>query len=75
MMVMVIHDTKQCVTLLGLQVQSVLARVNFPHEETQGLYQTLGEQSKKLSLLSSGNLNNLLILRPQLHRVVVKHKV
>jgi hypothetical protein len=35
---------------LGLQVQSVVARVNFPHEETQVLYQTLGEQSKKLSL-------------------------
>jgi hypothetical protein len=33
---------------LGLQVQSVVARVNFPHEETQSLYQTLGEQSQKL---------------------------
>jgi hypothetical protein len=34
---------------LGLQVQSVVARVNFRHEETRGLYQTLGEQLKKLS--------------------------
>jgi hypothetical protein len=34
---------------LGLQVQSVVVRVNFSHEETQGLYRTLGEQSKKLS--------------------------
>jgi hypothetical protein len=31
-------------------VQSVVARVNFPHEKTRGLYRTLGEQSKKLSL-------------------------
>jgi hypothetical protein len=43
-------DTKQGANSLGLQVQSVVARVNFPHEETWGLYQTLGEQSKKLSL-------------------------
>jgi hypothetical protein len=69
-------DTKQCATSLGLEVQSVIARVNFPHEETWGLYRTLGEQSKKLSLFSSGNLqNNFLVLRLQLHRVVVKHKV
>jgi hypothetical protein len=27
-------DTKQCVTLLGLQVQSFVARVNFSHEGT-----------------------------------------
>jgi hypothetical protein len=33
---------------LGLQVQSVVAKVNIPHEGTQGLYQTLGEQSKNL---------------------------
>jgi hypothetical protein len=33
---------------LGLQVQSVVARVNFPHEGTRGLYRTLKEQSKKL---------------------------
>jgi predicted nucleotidyltransferase len=38
-------DTKKCATLLGLQVQSVVARVNFPHEGTLGLYRTLGEQS------------------------------
>jgi hypothetical protein len=70
------YDTKQCATSLELQVQSVVARVNFPHEETWGLYQTLVEQSKKLSSFSSGNLqNDLLVLRPQLHRVVVKHKV
>jgi hypothetical protein len=69
-------DTKQCAILLGLQVQSVVARVNFLHKGTRGLCQTLGEQSKKLSSFSSGNLqNNLLILRPQLHRVVVKHKM
>jgi hypothetical protein len=69
-------DTKKCATSLGLRVQSVVARVNFPHEGTQGLYQTLGEQSKKLYLFSSGNLqNNHLVLRPQLHRVVVKQKV
>jgi hypothetical protein len=69
-------DTKQRATSLGLQVQSVVARVNFPHEETRGLYQTLGERLKKLSSFSLGNLqNNLLVLCPQLHRVVVKHKV
>jgi hypothetical protein len=34
---------------LGLQVQSVIARVNFCHKETRGLYQTPGEQLKKLS--------------------------
>jgi hypothetical protein len=63
-----IDDTKQCVTSLGLQVQSIVARLNFPHEKTQGLYRTLGEQSKMLSLFSSGNLqNNLLVLRPQIH--------
>jgi hypothetical protein len=28
---------------LGLQVQSVVARVNFPHERTRGLYRTLRE--------------------------------
>jgi hypothetical protein len=42
-------DTKQCANLLGLQVQSVVTRVNFPQEETRGLYRTLGEQSTKLS--------------------------
>jgi hypothetical protein len=30
-------------------VQYIVARVNFSHEETRGLYRTLGEQSKKLS--------------------------
>jgi hypothetical protein len=30
-------------------VQSVVARVNFPHKKTRGLYRTLGEPSKKLS--------------------------
>jgi hypothetical protein len=30
---------------LGLQVQTVVARVNFPHEGTRGLSRTLGEQS------------------------------
>jgi hypothetical protein len=30
-------------------MQSVVARVNFSHEETRGLYRTLGEQSKQLS--------------------------
>jgi hypothetical protein len=34
--------------LSGLQVQSIVARVNFPHEGTHGLISTLGEQSKKL---------------------------
>jgi hypothetical protein len=39
-----IHDdTKQCATLLELQVQCVVARVHFPHEETWGLYRTLKE--------------------------------
>jgi hypothetical protein len=42
-------DTKQGANSLGLQVQSVVARVNFPHEKTRGLYRTLGEQLKKLS--------------------------
>jgi hypothetical protein len=32
-------DTKQGANSLGLQVQSVVARVNFAHEETQGLNQ------------------------------------
>jgi hypothetical protein len=45
-------------------------------KKAQGLYRTLGEQLKKLSSFSSGNLqNNLLVLHPQLHQVVVKHKV
>jgi hypothetical protein len=71
-----LDNTKQCATFLGLQVQSVVARVKFPHEETRGLYRTLEEQSKNLSPFSSGNLQNmLLVLRPQLHRVVVNHKV
>jgi hypothetical protein len=42
-------DTKKGANSLGLQVRSVVVRVNFPQEETRGLYQTLGEQSKKLS--------------------------
>jgi hypothetical protein len=71
-----IDDIKQCATLLGLQVQSVVARVNFLHKETQGLYRTLREKSKKLSSFSSSNLkNNFFVLCPLLHRVVVKHKV
>jgi hypothetical protein len=42
---------------------------------TQDKYQTLGEQSKKIASFSSGNLqNNLLVLSPQIHQVVVKHK-
>jgi hypothetical protein len=44
-----LDDSKQGANSLGLQVQSVVARVIFPHEETRSLYQTLGEQSKKLS--------------------------
>jgi hypothetical protein len=46
---MIRSESKQGSSSLGLQVQSVVARVNFPHEKTQGLYQTLGEQSKRLS--------------------------
>jgi hypothetical protein len=38
-----LDDTKQCATLLALQVQSVVARVNFPHVETRGLYRTRRE--------------------------------
>jgi hypothetical protein len=45
----VVDDTKQGANLLGLLVQIVVARVNFLHEETRGLYQTLKEHSKKLS--------------------------
>jgi hypothetical protein len=75
-LVIFFDGSKQCATLLGFQVQSVVARVNFSHKRTWGLYRTLGEQSKKLYLFSSGNLqNNLLVLRPQLHRVLVKHMV
>jgi hypothetical protein len=44
-------DTKKCATSLGLQVQSVIARVNFPHGRTRGLYKTLGN-SRKSSLRS-----------------------
>jgi hypothetical protein len=40
-------DTKQCATLLELQEQSVVARVNFSHEGTWGLYRTLEEKFKK----------------------------
>jgi hypothetical protein len=36
-------DTKQCAILLGLQVQSIVARVNFLHKGTRGLYRTLEE--------------------------------
>jgi hypothetical protein len=42
-------DTKQGANSLGVQLQSVVARVNFTHEETRGLYRTLGEQLKNLS--------------------------
>jgi hypothetical protein len=34
-------DTKQGANSLGLQVQSVVSRVNFLHGKTRGLYQTL----------------------------------
>jgi hypothetical protein len=58
-------DTKQCATSLGLQMQSVVARVIFPTRMTRGKYRTLGEQSKKLTSFSSGNLQNkLLVSRP-----------
>jgi hypothetical protein len=46
-----LDDTKQCATSLGLQVKSVVARVNFPHEGTWSLYRTLRE-SQKSSLRS-----------------------
>jgi hypothetical protein len=36
-----IDDTKQGANSLGLQVRSVVARVNFTHKETRGLYRTL----------------------------------
>jgi hypothetical protein len=36
----------KCVTLLGLQVQSVAAREIFPTRVTRGLYQTLGKQRR-----------------------------
>jgi hypothetical protein len=39
----VCDDTKQYATLLRLQVQSVVARVNFPHKKIRGLYRTLRE--------------------------------
>jgi hypothetical protein len=32
-----LNDTKKCATSLGLQVQSVVARVKFSHEGTRGL--------------------------------------
>jgi hypothetical protein len=36
----------------------------------------IGEQSENISSFLSGNLQNkLLVLCPQIHRVVVKHKV
>jgi hypothetical protein len=53
---MPLDDTNQYASSLGLQVQSVVARVNFPYEGTRGLYRTFKEQSKKLPLFSSGNL-------------------
>jgi hypothetical protein len=49
-------DTKQGANSLGLQVQSVVERVNFPHKETRGLYRTLGEQSKSSLRSLSSNL-------------------
>jgi hypothetical protein len=71
-----LDDTKQGVNSLELQLQSVVSRVNFSHEETEGLYQTLGEQSKKLSsFFVKQPKNNFFVLCPQLHQVVVKHKV
>jgi hypothetical protein len=39
-----VDDTKKGANSLGLQMLSVVARVNFPHEETRSLYRTLGEQ-------------------------------
>jgi hypothetical protein len=60
---------------LGLQVQSVVAIVNFPYEGTQGLYQTLTNSRKSSCRSSSSNLqNNSSLLCTQLHQVVVKHK-
>jgi hypothetical protein len=38
-------DTKKSGNSSGLQVQTVVARVNFPYDETRGLYRTLREQS------------------------------
>jgi hypothetical protein len=45
-----LDDTKQGANSLGLQVQSVVARVNFSHKKTWDLNRTLGEQLKKFSL-------------------------
>jgi hypothetical protein len=71
-----LDDTKQGAKLLGLQVQSVVARVKFSREETRGLYQTLGEQLKKLfSFFVKQPTKQFPILCPQLHQVIVKHKV
>jgi hypothetical protein len=48
----------------------------YPHKDDSGLISNFGGTVEKLSPLSSGNLQNkLLVLHPQLHRVVVKHKV
>jgi hypothetical protein len=73
---LVVDDTKQGANSLGLLVQIVVARLNFLHEETQGLYRTLREHSKKLSsFFVKQPTKKILVLCPQLHRVVVKHKV
>jgi hypothetical protein len=42
-----IDDTKQCVTSLGLQVQSVVARVVFPHEDNSRLISNSQETVEK----------------------------
>jgi hypothetical protein len=44
-----LDNTKQRRQLVGTPSAECYSKSKFPHEETQGLYRTLGEQSKKLS--------------------------
>ena len=53
-----------------------MQQAEFPTRVTRGLYQTLGEQRLSFSFLLQATCKTRLdALCPQLHQVVVKHKV
>jgi hypothetical protein len=67
-----------CTNLLGLQVQSIVAKAYFLQKGDSRVYIELSRigLEDEFFLCSSSNLQNKFIaLCSQLHRVVVKHKV
>jgi hypothetical protein len=69
-------DIKQCAILLGLQIQSVVVRVNFSHEKF-GVYIELSENSRKSSLCFRQATCKTIPLScvPNFTEWFVKHKV